>query len=82
MQLSQHELEEWFRDPVTQRFLSDLILKREETKERWAQQAYIDFDSAERSSRLNLYALAGIDVLGQVIEMVEEYRPQPLKGEE
>ena len=82
MQLTKHEKEEWFRDPVTQEFLESLHLKREETKERWALQSFVDFDSAERSSRLNLYALAGIDVLGQVIEMVEEHRPQPLKGEE
>lgn len=74
--ITRNEMEEWFRDPVTQLFLQGLVTKREEVKESWAKQGYFDENNAERSSRLNLYALASIDVLGQVIELVEENRPQ------
>jgi hypothetical protein len=74
--ITRNEMEEWFRDPVTQRFLEGLALKREEVKESWAKQVYFDEADPRRSDRLNLYALASIDVLGQVIELVEENRPQ------
>lgn len=80
--ITQHEREEWFRDPVTQLFLEGLATKREEVKESWARQLYFDETDPRRSDRLNLYALASIDVLGQVIDLVEENRPQPLKGED
>lgn len=82
MQIKQAEREAWWQDPVTQEFLARLRDTREETKEKWAQQHFNDFDDAAKSARLNLYALAGIDILNQVIEMVEENRPQPQKGEE
>ena len=74
--ITRMELENWFRDPVTQHFLEGLRVKREEVKESWARQAYFDEQNPQRSDRLNLYALASIDVLGQVIELVEENRPQ------
>lgn len=74
--ITQSELEEWYRDPCTQRFLEGLQTKREEVKESWAKQVYFDEADARRSDRLNLYALASIDVLGQVIDLVEENRPQ------
>ena len=74
--ITQHEMEEWFRDPVTQQFLEGLRVKREEVKESWAKQVYFDETNPTRSDRLNLYALASIDVLGQVIDLVEENRPQ------
>lgn len=82
MTLTQAEYEDWWRDPVTQHFLMGLQAKREEVKENWARQAYVDPDSPARSAHLNLYALASIDVLGQVIELVEEARPQPKRGED
>lgn len=74
--ITRNEMEEWFRDPVTQLFLTGLHTKREEVKESWASQVYFDEHSRERTERLNLYALASIDVLGQVIDLVEESRPQ------
>lgn len=76
MQLTRREFEEWWHDPVTQHLLLTLQSKREETKENWARQAYFNKDSAEETSRLNLYALAGLEVLDQVISLVEEARPQ------
>ena len=76
MIMTQAEREEWFSSPMTQLFLGELRTKRFHTQERWAAQAFIDFDDAEKSARLNLYALAGIDILDQIIEMVEESRPQ------
>jgi len=80
--LTQHDREEWWQHPVTREFLQKLRDEREETKERWATQAFFDPEDSEKSARLNAYALAGIDVLGQVIDLVEENRPQPQKGEE
>lgn len=76
MQLTSREYAEWWADPVTQHFLLGLQAKREETKENWARQAYVDENSSEKSARLNMYALASIDVLDQVIQLVEEARPQ------
>jgi hypothetical protein len=76
MQIQQTEREEWYCDPVTVEFLARLKAVREETKERWAQQHFHDVEDAVKSSRLNLYALAGMDAVGQVIEMIEEARPQ------
>ena len=80
--LTQHDREEWWRHPMTQEFLRQIVSTREETKERWATQAFFDPEDSEKSARLNAYALAGIDVLGQVIDLVEENRPQPTKSED
>jgi len=80
--LTQHDREEWWRHPMTQEFLRQLTATREETKERWATQGFFDPEDAEKTNRLNSYALAGIDVLGQVIDLVEENRPQPTKSED
>ena len=55
--------------------------KIDETKDRWANQAFVNTQDAVASEHANFYALAGIDVLGQVIEMVEDMRPT-LEGEE
>lgn len=77
MQIQQTEREEWYRDPVTQEFLENLKASRESTKENWAQQQYHVTENAEYSARLNLYALAGIDTLQQIINLIEETRPQP-----
>lgn len=77
MQIQQTEREEWYRDPVTQEFLENLKASREATKENWANQMYHIAENAEYSARLNLYALAEIDMLQKVINMIEEARPQP-----
>lgn len=76
MTLTDAELAEWFRDPVTQHFLVGLQTKREEAKEAWARQAYFDREDPAKSTYLNLYALASVDILDQVIQLVEETRPQ------
>lgn len=77
MQITSHEWEHWANDPCTKAFVQQLQDKIEETKHRWAKQAFVDMNDASNSDRANLYALAGVDILGQVIEMVEEMRPQP-----
>ena len=76
MIMTQAEREEWFSSPMTQLFLGELRTKRFDTMNTWAAHGYIDYDDAEKSARLNLYALAGIDILDQIIEMVEDSRPQ------
>ena len=82
MSLTQHDREEWWRHPMTQEFVRELTAAREKTKENWACQSFCDLSDSEKSTRLNLYALAGIEILDQVIAMVEENRPQPLKSED
>lgn len=80
--LTQHDREEWWRHPMTQEFVRKLTATREEAKESWATQAYFSRTDPSYSDRLNLYALAGVEIIGQVIEMVEENRPQPTKSED
>jgi hypothetical protein len=80
MQLQQSEWHAWYMEPATQAFVQMLKDKVDETKDRWANQAFVNPDDAVASERANFYALAGIDVLGQVIEMVEDMRPI-LEGE-
>lgn len=79
--ITQSERENWFRDEVTQEFLRKLRSSREDTKENWATQKYVTSDPAE-TTRLNLYALAGIEILDQVIDLAEENRPDAKKGED
>jgi hypothetical protein len=82
MQLTPSEWNAWWSDPCTQGFLLLLHSKMQETKDAWAQQAYVDTENESRSARLNLYALAGVDILGQVIDLVEEKRPQHREQED
>lgn len=77
MSLTQHDREEWWRHPMTQEFVRNLVATREAAKESWALQGYFDPENMARSDRLNSYALAGVEILGQVIDLVEENRPQP-----
>lgn len=81
MQLQPSEWHAWYMEPATQAFVQMLKDKIDETKERWASQAFVNVEDPAKGERANFYALAGIDVLGQVIEMVEDMRPQ-LEGEE
>ena len=81
MQITSHEWEHWANDPCTKAFVEKLQFDIETTKSRWAAQAFMNLDDAAKSDRANLYALAGIDILSQVIEMVEEMRPQPEEKE-
>lgn len=81
MTLTREEYEDWWRNPVTQNFLIGLHVKVSEVKDAWARQAYVDEDSAEKSARLNACALTSIDVLTQVIDLVDEARPQS-RGED
>lgn len=81
MQLQPSEWHAWYMEPATQQFVQMLRDKITETKDRWANQAFVNVDDPVAGERANFYALAGIDVLGQVIEMVEDTRPQ-LEGEE
>jgi hypothetical protein len=74
MAITQAERAEWFKSPVTQDFLQKLRDDREFTKETWAKQGFLDREDSARSDRLNLYALAGIDILDQVLTMAEGYR--------
>lgn len=80
--LTQHDREEWWRHPMTQEFVRQLTATREEAKETWAQQGFLIRDDQSRSDRLNLYALAGIEMLDQIVNLVEENRPQPMKSED
>lgn len=76
MQMTEAERREWFESPVTQLFLGELRTRRFQATQDWAAQSFFDAEDTEKSSRLNLYALAGVDILDQVITMVEEHRPQ------
>ncbi len=80
MQLQSSEWHAWYMEPATQQFVQMLREKVDETKDRWANQAFVNTQDAAASERANFYALAGIDVLVQVIEMVEDMRPT-LEGE-
>ena len=80
MQLQQSEWHAWYMEPATQAFVQMLRDTINDTKERWAAQAFLNPEDPVKSERANFYALAGIDVLGQVIEMVEDMRPT-LEGE-
>lgn len=79
--LTQHDREEWWRHPMTQEFVRQLTATREEAKETWAQQGFLNRTDPQQSERLNLYALAGIEMLDQIVNLVEENRPQPQKSE-
>lgn len=80
--LTQHDREEWWRHPMTQEFVRQLTATREEAKETWASQGFLVRADPQQSERLNLYALAGIEMLDQIVNLVEENRPQPLKSED
>ena len=77
MQITSHEWEHWANNPCTKAFVERLRGDIETTKGQWAAQAFVNFGDAVASDRNNLYALAGIDILEQVIEMVDDMRPQP-----
>lgn len=80
--LTQHDREEWWRHPMTQEFVRQLVSTREDAKETWASQGYLVRTDPQQSERLNLYALAGIEMLDQIVNLVEENRPQPMKSED
>ena len=80
--LTQHDREEWWRHPMTQEFVRQLTATREKAKEDWACHCFIDRNSRENSDRHNLYALAGIEMLDKILDLVEENRPQPMKSED
>lgn len=81
MQIQPSEWHAWTQEPCTKAFVLLLQASIQETQYRWSQQAYVDMDDASKSDRANLYALAGVDIMRQVIEMVQEKAPQ-LEGEE
>jgi hypothetical protein len=79
MIIQQHEWALWTNDPCTKEFVKELQLTLQDTQYKWSRQDFFDKDDANKSDRLNLYALASVDVLNQVINLIEERHS---KGEE
>lgn len=80
LQHSNSDWDQWARLPMTQAFVAELLETIEETKERWTLGHFTSEDTG-KSAHLNLVALAGVDMLKQVIAAVEAHKT-PLQIEE
>ena len=60
--------DEWSRNSVTQAFKSELQKAIEDAKEVWSHGGYTGDDA----SVANAVALAGVDMLRQVLDLIEE----------
>lgn len=80
MQLTSEEWGNWYSDPVTQAFVQSLRDSVVDSQNEWSHHGFTDFDDIRKSDRLNLYALAGIEMLRKIIDRVEECRPQQKEG--
>lgn len=77
---SPEDWDQWARQPMTQAFQRKLQATVEETKEAWAR-THFTGETQETTMRLNTVALAGVDVLRQVIDMVEDCKLQEISHE-
>lgn len=72
MQLTPHEWDTWAKDPCTKEFIIHLEETINDAQFDWSHQRFIDLDSIERSDRLNLYALAGIETIRNIIAKIDD----------
>jgi hypothetical protein len=68
---SPQDWEDWARNQVPQEFREKLAATREDAKESWATGRYAADNPAE-TLQLTTVALAGVEMLRQVIELIDE----------
>lgn len=73
--MSQADLDQWARSPATQEFRARLVAAVEDSKEAWAAAHYTSEDPRV-TERLNTVAIAGVDMLRQVIAKIDELKLQ------
>lgn len=69
--MTKQDWKAWARDPVTHAFVQLLRARRADAMETWAQAGYTG-ETAEDTMRLNTVALAGVDMLAQVVALIDE----------
>ena len=69
--ITPQEWDEWARHPLTLAFRKELQATVAASKDKWAL-AYYTGDTAEETLRLNTVAIAGVDMLQQVCEQIDE----------
>lgn len=70
-EISPQDWDQWARNPITQAFVRTLNETVEEAKEAWAVTAFTSEDR-HVTARLNTVALAGVDMLRQVMRRIED----------
>ena len=75
--LSPADRDQWARAPGTREFVQQLQDTVRLTKDRWAM-GHFEGATAEETARLNTTALAGLDILHQVIDAVEDWKIVPV----
>jgi hypothetical protein len=68
---SPQDWDQWAHNPLTQAFRARLQETLEESKTIWSEGGYTGA-SYEETHRLNTVALAGVDMLSQVIAQIDE----------
>lgn len=69
--LTPEDWDQWARSPATEAYVWQLEETIRDTQERWAQ-GHFRGDTVEQSNRLTEQALAGVEVLRQAIDRIEE----------
>lgn len=72
MQLTPHEWDAWAKDPCTKAFVLHLEETITEAQYDWSQHRFVDLDDARKSDRMNLYALAGVETIREIINKIVE----------
>ena len=71
--LTPEDWDQWARSPVTEAWVASLEDTIEDTKDRWAA-GHFRGETLEATARLNDQAVAGVEVLRQAIDRIEEMK--------
>lgn len=73
MELNPQDKDQWARSPGSQEFAQQLLRTIEETKERWSH-GHFTGETAAETAALNNQAVAQIEMLRQVVDMIEDWK--------
>jgi hypothetical protein len=81
--LTSQEMKEWAHQRGTKEFKGKVLATLQDTKDAWANQSYSGA-TLEETAHKNSYALGGVNVLLQVVEMLEsmeQWEPEERPGD-
>ena len=80
-ELTPQDKDQWARSPGTVAFYEHLRETMEVTKERWVM-GHFEGATTDETGKLNAVARAGVDVLRQVLDVIDDHRIKPVIGNE